>query len=50
MKTTWNLAVYVIALVVGITGPAIANQNEAEGITIRSESGVKLGGQPHQSR
>ena len=46
MKTTWNLPVYVIALVVGITGPAIANQNEAEGITIRSDAGVKLAGQP----
>ena len=46
MKTTWSLSVCVIALVVGTAGPATANQDQAAGITIRSEAGAELRGQP----
>ena len=46
MKTRWNLAVCVVVLVVAATGPAIGNQDQVAGITVGSEAGVKVAGDP----
>lgn len=46
MKTTWNLAVCLIALLVIATGTAIGNQDQAEGIASFPEAAVKIAGDP----